>query len=55
MIEPKCFKCKNKLDDYGAILLSNPEGKEDPMTVLKYHLCTECYESVLLFISNNPK
>ncbi len=55
-IKPKCDMCKTELNDYGAILLSPP--KKDS-TVVKYHLCKECYKSILsknkISINNNYK
>jgi len=38
-IKPICDKCKKELNDFGAILLSPPNGKN----VKKFHVCKECY------------
>ena len=40
MIKPVCDMCKRELNDFGAILLSPPQGHD----VKKYHICTECYK-----------
>ena len=40
-INPVCDKCKNPLEDFGALLFSPPdqEGKTK-----KFHLCKKCYK-----------
>lgn len=43
-IQPKCDKCNNELQEFGAILLSPP--REDG-TVKKFHLCRDCYDLIL--------
>lgn len=43
-IKPICDICAQSLNDYGAILLSPPDKKSK---VTKYHLCKECFKSVL--------
>ena len=42
-INPKCYKCKNELLEFGAILLSPPDENSK---VLKIHLCQDCYEKI---------
>ncbi len=42
-ISPLCDKCKQELEDYGAILLSPPDDKQ---MVRKFHLCKKCYETL---------
>lgn len=44
-IQPKCDKCKNELTEFGGILLSPPENN----LVRKFHLCKECYNSIVDF------
>ena len=43
-IKPKCDKCQNELQDYGAILLSPPDKNRK---VIKYHLCKLCYKEII--------
>ena len=52
MINPQCSKCKNRLDDYGAILFSPPLSiiKDGRCDVNKIHLCSTCYDEVFNFI-----
>lgn len=38
-INPICDRCGSELKEFGAILLSPPNGK----SVDKFHICTECY------------
>ena len=52
MLKAICYKCKEELKEFGAILLSDPVGSGDPMEVLKFHLCYSCYSDVLLFITD---
>ena len=40
MITPKCNICEKELNEFGAILLSPPDGT----SVNKYHICVFCYE-----------
>jgi len=40
MINPKCDKCKEELEDFGGILLSPPD---EVNRVRKFHLCKKCY------------
>ncbi len=40
-IKPKCDKCNKELTEFGGILLSPPNKKNE---VKKYHLCVECYK-----------
>ena len=39
-IKPKCDQCGQELTDYGAILLSPPDGQG---MVKKFHICKSCY------------
>jgi len=39
-IKPICDMCKKELTDFGAILLSPPDNKNN---IKKYHICKECY------------
>jgi hypothetical protein len=48
MIKPICYRCKKELDDYGAILLSPPDGGG---RVYKGHICKECYVHVKHYLS----
>lgn len=48
MIKPKCDKCSEELNDYGAVLIS-PPTKES--MVYKFHLCKSCYEKLIDFIA----
>lgn len=43
MINPVCNRCGKELNEFGAILLSPPEGD----SVKKMHLCLACYSSVI--------
>jgi hypothetical protein len=43
-INPKCDSCKRELSEFGGILLSPPDDKDN---VRKYHLCKSCYEETL--------
>jgi hypothetical protein len=42
-IRPKCDKCGEELNDFGAILLSPPNEKNE---VRKFHLCQACYKTL---------
>jgi hypothetical protein len=42
MLKPICDYCKKELTDFGAILLSPPDG----LIVKKYHICLCCYEKI---------
>ena len=42
MISPNCDYCKSELEDFGAILLSPPNG----LIVNKFHICKDCYEKI---------
>jgi len=42
-IKPKCDRCKEELEEFGAILLSPPDAESK---VKKFHLCKKCYEEV---------
>lgn len=42
VINPICDKCKKELNDFGAILLSPPQGHD----IKKFHICKECYEKI---------
>ena len=43
MIKPKCDKCLEELDEFGAIVLSPPDSVN---MVRKFHLCVTCYEKL---------
>ena len=51
-IKPICDKCKKELVDFGAILLSPPDGKNK---VRKFHLCKICYQYIINSFLNNIK
>ena len=38
-----CEMCKKELEDFGGILLSPPNEKNE---VRKFHLCVNCYDKV---------
>lgn len=40
-ITPHCDKCKKELLEFGAILLSPPDEKNQ---VTKFHICKSCYD-----------
>jgi len=42
-IRPTCEKCGKELEDFGAILLSPPEGNN----VKKFHICKDCYKNII--------
>jgi hypothetical protein len=44
MINPKCDKCKEELDEFGAILLSPPDNRG---SVKKYHICIKCFDIIV--------
>ena len=44
MINPKCDKCKEELDEFGAILLSPPDNRG---SVKKYHICVKCFDIIV--------
>ncbi|VVB80363.1 Uncharacterised protein [uncultured archaeon] len=43
MIKPICDKCKRELNDFGALLFSPPNEKNE---VRKFHICKKCYEKM---------
>ncbi len=43
-INPLCDKCKKELNDFGGILLSPPNVRNE---VKKYHLCKDCYQKII--------
>jgi len=52
-ITPKCDKCKQELQEFGAILFSPPDEKSQ---VKKYHVCVHCYrEMVKEFDGSTPE
>ena len=44
----KCDLCKTELTEPGALLFSPPEIDSIPMKTVKYHICTECYDFILM-------
>ncbi|MGB8816204.1 MAG: hypothetical protein WCC74_03185 [Minisyncoccia bacterium] len=42
-IKPICNKCKEELKEFGGILLSPPNNKDE---VKKYHLYKKCFEEI---------
>ena len=55
MINPKCFKCEEKLNEFGAILLSPPKTQIESLNTdhIKQHLCVDCYWDVQKYISES--
>lgn len=49
-IKPVCDKCKIELNEFGGILLSPPNKKNE---VKKIHLCRVCYEQIIVDIQHN--
>ncbi len=49
-IKPSCDKCKEELNEFGAILLSPPDSDSQ---VDKMHLCVNCYDQMLEIIKEN--
>jgi hypothetical protein len=49
-ITPRCDKCKEELNEFGAILLSPPDTDSQ---VDKMHLCVNCYEDLMEIVKNN--
>ena len=43
MISPKCDLCGKELNDYGALLFSPPDEKNN---VKKAHICKDCYNKL---------
>lgn len=57
-MEPKCDKCGNTLDTYGALAFSPPEKMPDGSCkheVEKYHICLSCWKLFKdwLFLGNS--
>jgi len=52
MIEPKCDKCKLKLNDYGAVVWSPPNSKAQ---CKKYHICKPCWKDIMKFVTQMRK
>jgi len=50
MINPKCDKCKEELEEFGAILLSPPDNRGN---VKKYHICIKCFDIIVKDIDFN--
>jgi len=44
-IKPICDFCNQELKEFGAILLSPPDEKNN---VKKYHICKECYKRIII-------
>lgn len=42
-ITPTCDKCGRALTEFGGILLSPPDARNQ---VTKFHLCTSCYSKL---------
>ena len=42
-IKPICDKCKQELEEFGALLFSPPNEKNE---VRKFHICKECYKEI---------
>lgn len=56
MIEPQCRICNNKLQDFGAVLISPPyesTGRLDK--VIKSHICKSCYVILTDWMINYKK
>lgn len=58
MIKPICFKCREELNENGAILLSPPTNYYLPTEpqlsydrIFKFHLCRACYTLVFNLIN----
>jgi hypothetical protein len=43
-IKPVCDICKQELLEFGALLFSPPNNKNE---VRKYHLCKKCYLEII--------
>lgn len=53
MIKPECAKCHTELKEYGGILFSPPiDNGVSVSTVIKTHLCSECYHIVFEFATD---
>lgn len=52
MLRIDCFRCKNELDEPGALIF-NPPNKYDE--VIKFHICRWCWSTVRksLFVEND--
>lgn len=44
MLELRCDRCGDELNQPGALLFSPP--RDDGWLVEKYHLCVECYAKI---------
>lgn len=57
MISPKCDKCKEELEEFGAIILSPPIFPGDSTPLLegltyKFHICRKCSVGLLDWMEN---
>lgn len=44
----KCNRCQQPLVKPGALVFSPPQGRS--LAVLKFHICTECWPEVAMFV-----
>lgn len=51
-IKPVCDKCHKELVDFGAILFSPPNSKNQ---VTKLHICKDCYAKLIATFKKQPK
>lgn len=42
-INPQCDRCKKELKEFGGLLFSPPNEKNE---VKKNHLCVDCYNTI---------
>ena len=42
-IKPFCYRCHKELKEFGAILLSPPNKKDE---IKKFHICRKCYKEM---------
>ena len=52
MIQPKCNRCGEELNKFGAILLSPPNKKN---WIRKYHICRDCFKLMITEFGIYPR
>ena len=51
-IKPICDKCKEELDNFGALIFSPPDNDNK---VKKLHLCKDCYAEIITSFNQKNK
>jgi hypothetical protein len=52
MFQPKCYRCRKVLDDFGALIFSPPKPNtgSDFDDVIKLHICKKCWVNLKLWL-----